>query len=435
MGRIIAAVGIFALGLASVCAGDKPKPSATPEPIAKLVEKLGSRDYKVREAANRALEAAGVESLAELRTAMNSTTSAEVRKRLEGVVQNLERIQILAPKRVTLKMIDKPVAEIVREISRQTGYAMQFQGGARNITVELENATFWEATDFVCNIAGMVMYQNDQGLVFYQNDGMWPHVCYRGAFKIIANNFTYNKTVSFGPIQRNPANNQLRSEAFTFAFTLNAEPKLPLMGVGQAKVIEAVDDFGNSMILDSHVHEAGYSPAFVNYNGYRSFQYGTSLNLQWPNKDARLVKRLRCSVPVTLLSEQRPDVVIDDVLKKKGQKVAGKSVEVQIDDIKETNKTQFQIKMSVRHTASGAAQDYSWTNSVHQRIELVDAKGNRYTSQGYNWENSSPNHVQATFMFVNPGIGTVGAPAKLIYNDWVLMHHQIEFEFKDLNLP
>jgi hypothetical protein len=90
--------------------------------------------------------------------------------------------------------------------------------------------------------------------------------------------------------------------------------------------------------------------------------------------------------------------------------------------------------LSVRNTAPNAAQDYTWTNSVHQRIELFDANGNKYISQGYNWENSSPSHVQATFMFGSPG-ATIGPPSKLVYNDWVLMQHQVEFEFRDLALP
>jgi len=437
MREIIAAIGIGVAVLTPVFADEKPKTAPKPDPIAGLIVNLDSRDYKVREAASRALEARGLEALPSLRSALRTTASAEIRNRLQGIVQNLERIEILSPKRVTLKMNDRTVGEVVREIGRQCGYAMQYQGAAnRTVTIELQNATFWEATDQICNLAGLVMYQNDQGLVMYPNDGVWPHVCYRGPFKIVANNFSYNKTMSFGPIQRNPTQNQLRNESLSFAFTLNTEPKLPLMGVGQPKLLEAIDDSGNSMKFDAHVHEAGYASAYaINNVGYRTFQYGLSLNLVWPDKEARLVKRLHCSLPVTLLSQQKPDVVIDDVLKFKGKKFTGSHVEVQIDDVKDQpNKTQYAFKLTVRNTAANANQDYTWTNSVHQRIELFDANGIKYISQGYNWENSSPSHVQATFMFGSTG-GTIGPPARLVYNDWVLMQHQIEFEFRDLPLP
>jgi hypothetical protein len=436
MRGIIAAVGICAFGVTSVHAEDKPKPAPAAESIAKLVENLNSRDFKAREAAGKALEARGVDALPGLRSALQATTSTEVRTRLQSIVQNLERVQILSPRRVTLKMTDKPVSEVVREIGRQCGYSMQYQGAAnRTVTVDFENSTFWEAADYVCNRAGVVMYENDQGLVFYQNEGTWPYACYQGPFKVVANNFSYNKTMNFGPIQRNPLHNQLRTETLTFSFTLNTEPKLPLMGVGLPKLLEAVDDLGNSMLEKSNIHEVGYSSAYaLNNAGYRTFRYGMSVNLQWPDKDARMVKRLRCSVPLTLLGEQKPDVTVDDVLMAKGRKISSNTVELQIDDVKEHAKMQYHIKMSVRNTAPGAAQDYSWTNSVHQRIELFDAKGTKYLAQGFNWENSSPNHVQATFMFASPG-GTVGPPQRLVYNHWGLMQHQIEFEFKDLPLP
>jgi hypothetical protein len=455
MHRIVAAVGIFALSLAPAfadgakeappkpAAGDAPRPPVVrgampdPEPIAKLIEKLGVRDYKTREAAGKVLETRGVEALPELRKALGAVTDAEVRRRLQGMVDKLERIQVLSPKRVTIKAKDRPVREIIADIARQTGYPMQYQGGNQTVTVEKENVSFWEMMDYLANTAGLTMWHNEgQGMMFYNNESQfWPFVAYEGPFKIAANNFSYNKTVNLGPMQRNPAQNQFRTESLTFQFTIHAEPKLPLMGMGQAKVIEAIDDLGNSMRPGDHgVHESSYPP---NYNGYRSYQYGTSVNLNWPNKESRVVKRLRVAVPVMVLSEQKPEVVIDDILKVKKQKFTGGTVEVTIEEVKEqNNKTQYHVKMSVRNTASNAAQDYSWTNSVHQRIELRDAKGNRWHSQGYNWENSSPGHVTATFMFGNNGGAVVpGPPARLIYNHWNLMPHTIEFEFKDLQLP
>jgi len=427
MHRILALAGLLTLGLTAARANDKP------EPIATLVERLGSRDYKVREAAGQALEVRGAEALPELRKALTANPPAEARKRLATLVEKLDRMIALAPKRLTLKMIDRPVAEVVREIAKQTGYPIQFQGGKNvTVTVEMEKATFWEVLDHLGNIAGLTMYHNEgQGLVLYQNEGYWPMVYYQGPFKMVANNFTYNKTMSFGPIQRNPANNQRRSETLSFSFTLHAEPKLPLMSVGQARLLEVVDDLGNSMKPETGPHETMYQ----NYNGYRTFQYGSSVNLLWPNKEAKSVKRMRGVIPVTLLGEQKPEVVVEDVLKVKGKKFTGNTVEMQIDEVKEQNKTQYHFKMSLKNLAPNAAQDFSWTNSVHQRIEVFDAKGNKYFPQGYNFENSSPSQLQATFMFGNNGNGTLGAPAKLVYNHWSLLQHSIEFEFKDLMLP
>lgn len=433
MRRIIAVAGLCALALTTHSWADDKAPAVT-DPTAKLIERLASPDYKVRESATKALEERGVELLPELRKALDGEHPAEARKRIAALVERFERLRILSPRRITLSLKDRPVAEAIKEIAKQTGYAIQYQGN-RNvlITIDFKNATFWEAMDYICTMAGLVMHHNEgQGLVLYQNEGYWPYVYYDGPFKVVANNFNYNKTFNFGPLQRNPAANQLRSESLTFSFTLHSEPKLPLMSVSTPRIIEATDDMGMSMKPETNPHEVAYQH---NYSGYRTYQYGSSLILSWPNKEARTVKRLRGLIPVTLLGEQKPEVTIPDILKAKGKKVTSSTVELQIENVTEQNKTRYLIKMNVRNLASNASSDYTWMNSVHQRIELQDAKGNKYYSQGMNWENSSPAYLQATFIFGNNGNATLGPPAKLIYNHWSLMQHSVPFEFKDLTLP
>src|SRR5436190_7201469 len=150
MRSIIAAAWLCAVSFIPLGAAEKKdSPKADPEPIARLVEKLGGRDYKTREAAAKTLETRGVEALPELRKALEGATSAEVRRRLQAMVQNLERIQTLSPKRLSLKMKDRPIAEVVREIARQTGYPIQYQGFNNNLTITLEkdDTTFWEVMD------------------------------------------------------------------------------------------------------------------------------------------------------------------------------------------------------------------------------------------------------------------------------------------------
>jgi hypothetical protein len=431
---LIVSVGLCALGWSTSLAQEKSPPKPAPEPLEKLVERLGARDYKTREAASKALEAHGFDSLPAMRKALETATSAEVRKRLSIMVQNLERAEVLSPKRLTLKFVDQPIAEVVKEIKKQTGYPILNQSGNNpKITIEMENATFWEVMDRLCLVAGLTVHHNEpQGMVLQYNDYFTPCVSYRGPFKIVGNNFNYNKTVNFGPLPRNPANNQMRSESLTFSFTLSTEPKLPIMSVSQPKVLEAVDEKGVSMVVPQSSHESMYH----SYSGYRQFQSGSSVNLQWPNKETRMVKRLRISLPVTFLASQKPEITVEDPMKVKGKKFTGPHSELQIDEVKETNnKTQFQVKLTARNTGAGAAQDYTWANSVPQRIDLLDAKGRKFFQQGYNYENSSPGHMQATFMFGTNGDATIGPPVRLVFNHWETMQHTVEFEFKDLQLP
>src|SRR5262249_51762123 len=204
-----------------------------------------------------------------------------------------------------------------------------------------------------------------------------------------------------------------------FSFNIQSEPKLPLMSVGQPKLLEAVDDRGNSMIPPSMGHDAFYGNSAN--NAYRTFVVATQAPLISPNREVRMLKGILETLPVTLLGQVKSEIVVDDITKVKNKKFSGPHTELQIDEVKD-NKNTVQIKVSIRNTSPNAQQDYSWANSVHQRMELLDAKGNKFYSQGYNnWENGSTGYVQGTFVYGTNGDGSVGPPARLVFNHWGLM--------------
>lgn len=432
MRTLLALTGWICIGVAAVLSAERPAPPAVP--IEKLVEQLASRNYREREAASKMLEARGEAALEPMRKAANTTKDPEARRRLQVLIANLERTVTLSPKRVTLKAQNQPIGNVVENLAKLTGYQIQFQGGNRNqpVNLDFENHPFWEVLDRICLVGGLTVQHNEgSGFQLYQNDAIWPYVCYQGPFKLTASCFYYNRTITLGGLPRNPAQQQARNESLQFSFNIMSEPKLPLMQAQPAKLIEAVDDRGNSLMLPM---AGNVETVYYGHNGYRTHNYASQVQLAPPAKDARFVKVLRGSIPVTLLAEQKPEIVIDEILKVKNKKFTGNETEIQIDEVKD-NKTSFSIKMTVRNNAKNANQDYSWTNSVHQRLELVDAKGNKYHSHGYNWENSSPANISATFMFGTNGNAALGPPARLVYNQWSMMQHQIEFEFRDLPLP
>jgi hypothetical protein len=433
MRRILAAAGWLCLGLAPLSAAESTTPAL---PLDKLVEQLGDANFRVREAAGKAIEARGIAILPELRTAAAASPSAEARRRLQSLVGQMERAAALEPKWVTLKCKDQSVANVLADLAKQTGYQLVYQGGgnAGTLTYNLERVTFWQAIDRVCDDAHLYVYHNENsGLQLYHQDNYWPHVAYNGPFKLTANSLNFNKSVTLGGLPRNPAPGQAqnRSESLQFAFNVMSEPKLPIMSVSQARVLEATDELGNSMTLPANPHETYY-----NNGGYKSFNQSLYVQLAWPNKEAKFVKRVRVSVPLMVLASQKPEIVVDDILKVKDKKFLGATADIHVIEAKEVNKTQYQIKLTVRNTASNAGQDYNWINSIYQRLELHDAKGNKYGSQGISSsENNSPGQVQATFQFGNNGNAALGPPVKLVYIHWALMQHQIDVEFKDLPLP
>src|SRR5690349_20796787 len=149
--RLGLALGLY-LGLTpALSAGEGTAAVAAPAPE-QLIEQLGSRDFKAREAATRALALRGPDALPALRKAQPHA-DPEVRQRIAQLITDTERAALLAPKRVSVRFDRTPVRDALAELTRQTGYRIDLQnGGAPQVLVswQADNVTFWEAFDKVC---------------------------------------------------------------------------------------------------------------------------------------------------------------------------------------------------------------------------------------------------------------------------------------------
>jgi hypothetical protein len=424
----VLALGIFLL----YCGEPAPTESVSPR---QLIEQLSASDYKVREAAAKALEAAGEAVLPTLRQAQPHN-DPEVRKRLTQLIARLERQFLLAPRLVTIKADQTQVGQVFADLARQTGYQLNCtQGNANVVTVNADNVPFWEAVDQVCRQTGLGLqsYGNEgDGLTFQRLGQFSPHVFYTGQFRVSAAGFHLSRSLDLAVRQQfNPAN-PARSETLTLTFQVVGEPKAPLMSLGQPRLTLAEDDLGKSLVppqarvYESSYHDYSYSPR----NAVRQ----TQVQLHGPGQ-AQSLRHVKGTVPVTFLAEKRPELTIDDILNVKEKKFDGSQISFEIDDVKELPGRQVAIHATVRRNAAEGQHDYSWTNSLAQRIELVDDKGQKFTSEGFNWDSGSPTSVTGTFTFNDGGNAKLGKAAKLIYYNWIMAQHDIDFEFKDLPLP
>jgi hypothetical protein len=410
-------------------------------PIERLIEQLGHRDYRIREEANRALVARGQEALPALRKARNHK-DPEVRRRVEALIGPLEAELLVTPKRINLVLNQRTIREAVSELSKQTGYKIELWpeaqfNGEREKQVHnfrFNNVPFWEALDQVSAAGGLVLQQNygvDHLRLHFQDEHV-PYICHNGMFRIVATGFNHNRNIQFGAFNRGPGQGGLqRTDVMNFTFTIAAEPRLALLGVGGVKISEAIDDQNNSMVLSAD-RQAMFGSVYYGYN--RSYSQQGQANLAGPGRDARTVKTLQGAIPVTLLLEQKPHIVVEDILKAKGKKFKADKTELVIDEAGKTPDNNYQIKMLVRESRRNDNNDYTWANSLQQRIELLDAKGNKYQSFGYGGS-FGPSEVQGTFTFGSNGNAQLGPPVKLIYYNWITVQHYVTFEFKDLPLP
>jgi len=436
-------VGLLPLAAAEGPAGKKAQPQAPS--VAQLIRQLGDEDFRARDQAMRALEALGPQALPEMRKALPNE-DAEIARRLAALIPRMETAARLTPKRVTLKASQQPLQKIVQELAKQSGYPIDFWGGGnleRRYDLQLDNVTFWEAFDRIDQLAGLVPqsgYGDDRLRVQHQ-DTVTPHVCRDGCFRAVAGSLQQYRVMDLSSFPRS-APGPRRSESLTFSFTVWAEPKLPLMGIGEPKVVAAVDEAGRSM-APAQPDDAPDGPPFLRRvhvsrygNGYRSLSQQGSVALVRPSEKSRSIKRLKVSVPVTILAEQRLEVVAADVMKAKGKKAAVGTTTFSIEDVTVTPNKQYQLKMTVAEDNKDSPNDYSWMNSLYNRVELRDEKGNKYQAYGSSWGNSGPNLVHLTLTYGPPGnVANMGPPKKLVYHVWKLMPHQVTFEFKDLPLP
>src|SRR5262245_52826928 len=95
----LAALGCVALTVAAFAAAPPPRPLG-PAEVQALIERLGDRDYRVSEQAERRLIAEGLPALPLLRKAMGHK-DPEVRRRALRLVPGLEHAALVAPRRVT----------------------------------------------------------------------------------------------------------------------------------------------------------------------------------------------------------------------------------------------------------------------------------------------------------------------------------------------
>jgi hypothetical protein len=117
----------------------------------------------------------------------------------------------------------------------------------------------------------------------------------------------------------------------------------------------------------------------------------------------------------------------------KGLKKMAGDLEFHIENVQKMPNNQYQVKFTV--TNKGKSSDYTWMNTLYQRIELLDEKGNKFQNWGSSWGGGGGNQVNLTLTYGHFGPGKAPTPTKFIYQEWITRQHEIAFEFKDIPLP
>ncbi|MFO0926336.1 MAG: HEAT repeat domain-containing protein [Gemmataceae bacterium] len=451
--RLAAAVSLL-ICAAALAVAPPPRPLGTAQ-LQHLVDQLGDRDFRLREQAERRLYEEGLPALPLLRRALGHR-DPEVRRRALRLVPGLEHAAFVAPRRVSYTGQNQPLRVVLDAISKQTGYKLMsmnngvvFQPvgiapapgraapappGEPTYSFSFVNTPFWDAIDEICQAANLVVQQGWGDEIVRLNPGTLPaHVGRDGAFRYMATSLQMYRTVdlqSGGPG---------RNETLTFNFTLFSEPRLPFLGMGDVRVEAAYDSERNSMLPAANPNQdpmwggIGFSRRHYN-GGYKQQNLTVGVQLVRVSEKATALKHLRGVVPVTLLVETKPVVIADKVLDAKGKKTPVGDMEFAIETVQKMPNNQYQIKFTATNKAG--ANDYTWMNTLYQRVELQDEAGNKYPNWGTNWHGGGGNNVTLTLTYNGANANVkLGPPARFVYQHWVTRQHDIAFEFRNVPLP
>jgi hypothetical protein len=410
-----------------------------PADLSQLIARLGDRDFRIRETAWRDLERLGPAALPALREARKHK-DPEVRKRVEEIIPAIEARHLLTPKLITLKAKNKSPRQLAEELSKQSGYKVEVEAAADKdvYTLDVKEQPFWKVVDELSRIAGVGLTQlwyGDDRVRLAPVDRHSPHVWHDGPFRVSAAQFQLSRTVNLEPSVKGQ---QTIDEQLTLNLNLFTEPKLPVLSLGEPRLEAAYDSEKNSLVPPPPSEAPAVPGQFamrgrlgrIGPTGHLTLFQQTGVPLRRVSPRADRVKLVRGTIPVTLLIEQKPTVVTDNLTNARGKTIKVGTTTFRIEEILAEKNQQIQLRMNL--TEEQAGDGSAWTSSLNRRLEVSDEKGQRLESNGSGWSQNSPGQVQLTLYFP-PQAGRV--PTKLVYQVWKTMPYQVGFEFRDVPLP
>lgn len=239
---------------------------AESESATALIARLGSPRFSDRESASEALIELGREALTHLRAARRSA-DPEVQNRIEGVIDRIERSQLHAATLVELGATEpaRPVGQLIREIEKKTGFEIQIEPGHERDWLERATALrgtqptpFWDALEQL-GLDGTWVLDRDPGAfraralpvfsVTHRNNAVASSIegPFRFAYRdlrVVPRAQTQQRVFTPGRATTvKPARGMIELQ-----FELVCEPRLLVRPSGQARLVEALDENGQSLL-------------------------------------------------------------------------------------------------------------------------------------------------------------------------------------------
>ncbi len=400
------------------------------------VKKLGDSHFRQRELASQTLRKAGAPALACLRKSVNDP-DPEIRQRVLELVSEIEASIQMEPKRVTLRETNKSAKDVLAALAKTSGYPIDLwndPGGP--ISIACVDKPFWEVIDQISEKSGLTLQQNyGDDRVRLSQTGVAPrYVDYSGPFRISAQSIQQHKVVDLAA-----GREARRSETLSLQLVVFSEPRMPILGLGEAKLVSAFDSEGNSLIPPSPAAtgEGGFRGRSVSRygNGYRMLSMQSSVALRRQNDRAKEAAIIKGTVLATLLAQQDRIVLSENIMAEKGKKLEASNMTFLVEQVGKPPNGGLELKLTISDKSKDPS-DMTWMNSLMQRIEVKDKSGAKLVPNGTNWHQSGQNFVQISFTFSPPN-GKVEKDPKyeLIFQNWKTVDQLVSFELRNIPLP
>ncbi|HEX3148280.1 MAG TPA: hypothetical protein VHR66_09350 [Gemmataceae bacterium] len=426
-----------------------------PPSIDKLVEQLGSPSFPTRERATKQLKERGVAALPALRKALESKDE-EVRKRAETLIPAMEIDEALLPKRITLDKSETSANGIVQQISKQTGLKLDLQPGvklAMSSPLVFSDTPFWEAIEQFSKAtetsAGLRSTGNshEQMIHLYLNKARSPFVNIRGPFRLEANWFHEDRDIDLTRVDISKDGE--RGHRLTLSVNLLAEPRITFLHISPAKVDEAMDSEGKSLLepgapsgprttlpngRPAPAPQPAPGPAALPPN--RSTFRGESLiasdiRLRRASETAKTAKIIKGTIPVKIILIRKPVVVSAKIMDAGGKSIKAGDESLLITQVMNQGGNNIEVSIQVPYDQRNGGTQREW----HDRFHVEDDAGNKFQINGRGTSSNGREYTISMYFAPPFNKKDVGPPTKLIFEDWIVHEYAIPFEFRDVPLP
>jgi hypothetical protein len=440
-----------------------------------LVQRLGSPKYVDREEASAAIEKLGRDALPSLKTARTGP-DAEIRSRATELVERIENELMIRPTMVTLDFRDEPLSQVIAKLAERGKLSFTVPPALRTRRINLvreQPVTFWQAVELIGQAAGMELAEGGAG-VGYSTMNVRPISL---TFVTIPANAKIAPASASGPFRISLMNLHLRKERdytgangnlpwipgmgarpefrgagfprpggavlpeFTVTLQVTAEPRMNVAMNGPARLVEAVDDLGNSLLESSapgngFVHNSGYS----GFETPGSSAFPLSLNLKYPEHPGKRIRRLRGVVPLAVTS-RKDDPLVVPLVAAKGKTYQNAEAAVIVNEVKsDPNTHQLTIELTIQPRQPidpmlGFGQNLMVRSAGASQnpLEIVDSQGRLIPQWFVSSQIASPEGVRVSIR-VTSGLFTSPA-THLRYYETSRANTDAEFEFVDVEMP